>query len=89
MTSSCRRVLLGQQLLYNHPQVYDYSIPSTFATENPTLQKAVIDDDHVTQPPWNHRVDLTTLGGQAFRSFAKYNKYGEGKVTELQRLSWW
>ncbi|XP_071802431.1 plancitoxin-1-like [Asterias amurensis] len=67
---------IGQQLMYNYPQVYDSNIPPKLAKNVPSLVK-VTQGKHVTTKPWNKQVSLTSSGGQSFDSFAKFSNYGQ------------
>ncbi|XP_075433662.1 deoxyribonuclease-2-alpha isoform X2 [Ascaphus truei] len=67
---------IGTQLLYNTISAYDSSIPETFAADLPDLQAAA-KNGHVTSPPWNRQVTLTSAGGKNFTSFAKDGRFGD------------
>lgn len=64
---------IGTQLLYNNIRVFDYSIPDAFA-DLPDLASAA-KHCHVKAPPWNRQIQLNSLGGKTFYSFAKYNLF--------------
>lgn len=68
--------VIGQQLEYNYPKIYDHQLPSAFEKENPQMV-AALNGKHVTSSPWNKTVPLTTSGGTGFISFAKFSSFGE------------
>lgn len=65
---------VGNQLLYNYPQIFDSSLPPSFATKYPNMAAAVA-MKHVTASPWQKEVELKSLAGTSFISFAKYSKF--------------
>ncbi|XP_078545363.1 deoxyribonuclease-2-alpha [Lissotriton helveticus] len=65
---------IGTQLLYNNILVFDYSVPDAFAEDLPDLASAA-KHCHVKAPPWNRQIQLNSLGGKTFISFAKYNLF--------------
>ncbi|XP_033643199.1 plancitoxin-1-like [Asterias rubens] len=67
---------IGQQLMYNYPWVYDSNLPSDLVEKTPSIVSAA-NKKHVSSPPWNRSVSLTSSGGQSFTCFAKSTKYGE------------
>ncbi|XP_022085271.1 plancitoxin-1-like [Acanthaster planci] len=64
-----------QQLKYNHPGVYDSNLPSKLVGKTPSI-KHLVNNIHVTSPPWNRRLNLQSKSEQKFVSF---NKAGEWK----------
>ena len=49
--------LIGQQLLYNYPQVYDFHIPDNLKMKYGTVLDnlvKVVSGGHVTQAPWSN-----------------------------------
>ncbi|XP_051898075.1 deoxyribonuclease-2-alpha [Pristis pectinata] len=66
---------IGTQLLYNHPHVYDQSIPPSFGKDLPDLQSAA-SGKHKETPPWKRKVILSSAAGKQFTSFAKYKNFG-------------
>jgi len=78
---------IAQQMLYNHPQLFDQNVPAAFSKENPHLAQLVT-GGHVTEEPWNNKATLTSLAGHSFASFAKSTKYGKGNknITEYLEL---
>ncbi|XP_069783511.1 deoxyribonuclease-2-alpha isoform X2 [Narcine bancroftii] len=67
---------IGTQLLYNNPQIYDHSIPPSFAEDLPDLRSAMA-GKHKKTPPWNRKVILSSVKGKQFISFAKYKDFGD------------
>ncbi len=70
--------IIGEQLLYNYPQIYDYHIPSKLKWKNSNILENllnVLSGDHVKQGPWFNMKYLTTLGGQKMLSFAKFTQF--------------
>ncbi|XP_071491439.1 plancitoxin-1-like [Diadema antillarum] len=69
-------VKVAHQLLYNNPLVYDANIPQAFRLKFHDLL-SVTEGRHVESAPWNSSVVLTSAGGQAFISYAKFVKFDE------------
>ncbi|XP_072176525.1 plancitoxin-1-like [Diadema setosum] len=69
-------VKVAHQLLYNNPWVYDANIPQSFKAKFEDLV-SVTEGHHVESAPWNSSVVLTSAGGQAFTSYAKFVNFGE------------
>ncbi|MBN3290601.1 DNS2B protein, partial [Polypterus senegalus] len=65
---------IGEQLILNHPECYESSVPETFETDLPTLFK-LVSGGTIDTPPWNRQTDLTSLGGTTFSSFAKGGQF--------------
>ena len=76
---------VGLQLKYNYPNIYNYSLPAAFKSDNQNLT-SVIDGKYVETPPWNHTVSLSSVRGQEFISFAKYVDYGQGTNYQLSLI---
>ena len=70
-------ICLGKQLLYNYPQIYDYSLPDRFAAENPNMA-SVVEGGHIDRSPWKQFANLSSLAGEQFISFAKSQDFGKG-----------
>ncbi|KAK2186766.1 hypothetical protein NP493_189g00018 [Ridgeia piscesae] len=66
--------LIGKQMMYNMPWVYDFNMPDSFAKTSPQMA-LVLQNKHVKQQPWNNSVVLQSKGSQKFLSFAKYRKF--------------
>ncbi|XP_022085270.1 uncharacterized protein LOC110976371 [Acanthaster planci] len=67
---------VGQQLKYNNPWVYDANLPSGLVNHTPSIRD-VVNKQHITSPPWNRALDLTSKAGRKFVSFAKAGKFGK------------
>jgi deoxyribonuclease-2 len=80
---------IGKQLLFNNPQVYDYSIPNYFnkkTTQSSILSNliSVINGGHVKAPPWFNTVSFQTFNNRhEFLSFAKYGSFAQDLYTGL------
>jgi hypothetical protein len=78
--------LIGQQLLYNYPQVYDFHIPDNlkikYGTVLDNLMK-VVSGDHVKSMPWSNLNVLTTVGGEKLLSFAKFTNFQDDLYSGL------
>lgn len=68
--------MVGRQLIYNEPQIYSIIFPTNVSTIFPNIQNLVNGKRINTAPYWNE-VDLTTLDGETFKSFAKSSKFGK------------
>ena len=78
--------LIGQQLLYNYPQIYDYFIPENLKlTHSRVLENllSVISGNHIKQQPWSNVNLLTTTGGEKLLSFAKFTDFEEDLYSGL------
>ncbi|XP_071491461.1 plancitoxin-1-like [Diadema antillarum] len=69
-------VKVGRQLWYNNPWVYDANIPQSFRAQFDDLV-SVMEGQHVESAPWNNSVDLTSVNGRGFTSYAKFIKFNE------------
>ncbi|XP_022085065.1 plancitoxin-1-like [Acanthaster planci] len=67
---------IGQQLKYNYPWVYDNTIPPDLVGQTPSIVD-LVNNIHVTSPPWNCRLNLQSKNGQTFVSFNKAGKWGK------------
>lgn len=70
--------VIGQQLIYNEPDIYDAEIPEALSILLPHLANAA-KGEHVHSAPWFSSKLLSSVGGQVFTSFAKSGKFGKGK----------
>lgn len=80
--------LIGQQLLFTYPQVYDYYIPDKFKYSKSYSKvlsnlMRVINNEHVEQEPWYSSQKLTTLGGEEMISFSKYTEFEDDLYSGL------
>ncbi|XP_062560248.1 plancitoxin-1 [Armigeres subalbatus] len=67
---------IGQQLIMNEPHVYSYHIPSEWETRFPKLTQATEMKPITTSPYWN-AVNLKSIGGVVFHSFAKSRQFNK------------
>ena len=67
--------IIGKQLLFSYPQVYDSFIPEKLKTKELEPLLSVIRGEHVTQSPWSSVAELTTAGGERMISFAKFTNF--------------
>lgn len=66
--------VVGKQLIYNEPQIYDFSLPSNLETIYPNFED-LIQEKNIKKGPFSSDVELTTIDGVTFRSFAKSRKF--------------
>lgn len=66
--------LVGKQLIYNEPQIYETIFPQNLSTIYPNIQR-LADGKRINNAPFWNEVDLKTLGGSTFKSFAKSSKF--------------
>lgn len=55
-------------------------MPSWSQSALPQLYAYVVNDVHVSEEPWYNIEDFKSAGGTSFKSFAKFTKYGQGRV---------
>lgn len=68
--------IVGQQLIYNEPQIYESHLPMSLIETYPNIQR-LIDGKHIDNGPYYNDVDLKTLNGETFKSFAKSSKFSK------------
>lgn len=68
--------ILGIQLKYNQPQIYSTNIPSNLKETLPNLYDAATGST-IQQSPWYNLLNLTTISGITFTSFAKSRQFGK------------
>lgn len=68
--------IVGNQLIYNEPQIYESKLPQSFAMNYPNIQR-LIEGKRIKDGPFWNDADLTTLGGSTFKSFAKSSKFSK------------
>ncbi|XP_055898180.1 plancitoxin-1-like [Biomphalaria glabrata] len=68
--------VIGHQLYYYQPHVYDHYFPQDFVARFPILD-AIIKGGPVKGPPWFNLTSVTSLRGQSFLSFAKSDNFGD------------
>ena len=67
--------IIGGQLLYNHPYMYSINIPEWATKEKfPDFIQAT-KGKHIKKPPYFKTVQLESLKGVSFTSFAKYTLF--------------
>ncbi|KAM6216793.1 deoxyribonuclease-2-alpha [Rhynchocyon petersi] len=69
-------LMIGRQLTYTYPLVYDQKLEGIFFQKLPILME-VIKGHHVRQEPWNSSITLTSQAGITFQSFAKFTNFGD------------
>ncbi|VDM64644.1 unnamed protein product [Angiostrongylus costaricensis] len=65
---------IATQLYYNKPDIYSSQLPTAMAADYPVLAQ-VIAGKYKVGEPYHNIVELTTVGGQAFKSFAKTSEF--------------
>nr|XP_045617204.1 deoxyribonuclease-2-alpha-like isoform X2 [Procambarus clarkii] len=73
---------LGWQLLQNNPFIYASNMPETLSSQFFVLLK-VMQGERPQVSPWYRVAALTSVGGKAFTSFAKYKKYDQDLYASL------
>lgn len=68
--------IVGQQLIYNEVQIYDKQLSQSLQAIYPNVDR-LIRGEHIADAPFWNLVDLTTIGGQRFKSFAKSSKFSK------------
>lgn len=68
--------VVGNQLIYNEPQIYESKLPPSLASIYPNIQR-LIEGKRINNGPYWNDVDLKTLGGSIFKSFAKSSKFSK------------
>lgn len=80
--------LIGQQLLYSYPQVYDHYIPDKlkYSKINSKILNnliRVINNEHIENEPWYNVQKITTLAGEKMLSFAKFTDFQDDLYSGL------
>ncbi|CAG5133990.1 unnamed protein product, partial [Candidula unifasciata] len=65
---------VAKQLWYNEPHIYNHTVPASFSQDYPVLND-VIHGKTPPGPPYSSVLQMTSLGGQQFTSFAKSGKF--------------
>ncbi|OAD56982.1 Plancitoxin-1 [Eufriesea mexicana] len=68
--------IVGIQLMYNEIAVYARNIPDMLDKQYPALRNAT-KQQHIKNPPYNHKTIIKSLGEVEFTSFAKTGKWGK------------
>ncbi|MBN3286606.1 DNS2A protein, partial [Polyodon spathula] len=71
---------IAKQLQYIHIFSFDYDIPQTFPLD---LQCVAHRTCYPKKAPWDRKLEMTSLAGSTFVSFAKYAKYGDDLYSGL------
>lgn len=88
--------IVGKQLIYDEPQIYSSILPSNLVTSFTNIQSLIQGKRINTGPYWSD-VELTTINGESFKSFAKSSKFSKelyedwvtfGIVFQLDSYSW-
>lgn len=75
-------LLLGIQLQYNQPQIFSQNLPSALQGSLPNLYNAA-QGSSIQQSPWYNLLNVTTIGGTTFTSFAKTRQFGKELYADL------
>ncbi|XP_061390116.1 plancitoxin-1 [Musca vetustissima] len=67
---------VAEQLLFNEPNIYDHNIPNELHEKFPTFEK-VLKKDWIKTAPFNNVLNLISLEGSTFKSFAKSSKFNQ------------
>ncbi|XP_065366066.1 plancitoxin-1 [Calliphora vicina] len=67
---------IGEQLLFNEPNIYYDRVPVTLSDKFPHLEQA-IQKQWIRTEPFNNILDLKTLQGSIFKSFAKTSQFNK------------
>lgn len=68
--------VVGKQLIYNEPQIYESKLPQSLVETFPNIQ-SLINGKRINNGPYWNEVDLTTLNGDVFKAFAKSSKFSK------------
>lgn len=64
------------QLKYNQPQIYSQNLAYDLKVSIPNLYDAAMDNT-IQQSPWYNLLNITTINGAEFISFAKARQFGK------------
>ncbi|XP_073828628.1 deoxyribonuclease II [Musca autumnalis] len=67
---------VAEQLLFNEPNVYFHRIPNHLEDKFPTYAK-VLQKDWIKTEPFNNVLNLVSLEGRIFKSFAKSSRFNQ------------
>lgn len=67
---------IGEQLLFNEPNIYFQRLPVTLSDKFPHLEQA-INKQWIHQEPFNNVLNIQSLQGVGFKSFAKTSQYNK------------
>lgn len=68
--------VVGKQLIFNEPQIYESKLPQSLVGLFPNIQR-LIEGKRINNGPYWNDADLTTLNGEVFKSFAKSSKFSK------------
>lgn len=68
--------IVGKQLIYNEPQIYESKLPQSLISLYPNIGQLIEGKRIDVGPFWND-ADLTTIGGEPFKAFAKSSKFAK------------
>lgn len=68
--------IVGKQLIYDEPQIYSSILPTNLVTSFPNIQ-SLIQGKRINDGPFWSDVELTTINGESFKSFAKSSKFSK------------
>lgn len=74
--------IVGKQLIFNEPQIFDSSLPTNLETIYPNI-KDLIHGKRIKNSPFSNDVELTTINGASFQSFAKSSKFSKELYEDL------
>ncbi|XP_005175349.2 plancitoxin-1 [Musca domestica] len=67
---------VAEQLLFNEPNIYHHKITKELMEQFPTFEK-VLQKDWIKTEPFNNVLNLITLEGKTFKSFAKSSQFNQ------------
>ncbi|BFZ05876.1 hypothetical protein BsWGS_08914 [Bradybaena similaris] len=67
---------VATQLWYNEPHIYNLNVPDSFIQDYPDLNKVIHGHTHPGSPYYSV-LQMSSLGGEKFTSFAKSGEFGE------------
>jgi len=73
---------VGTQLFYNHAKLYSSSLPTSMASDNADLAQFIA-GHYKSGTPTTSTIDLVTVGGVHFRSFAKSADFNQDLYQSL------
>lgn len=68
--------VVGKQLVYDEPQIYSSILPPNLEASYPNIQ-SLIQGKRINNGPYWSDVELTTINGESFKSFAKSSKFSK------------
>lgn len=77
--------IVGEQLIFNEPQIYLSQLPESLSAAYPNIQR-LIEGKRINNGPYWNDVDLTTFNGDVFKSFAKSSKFAKELYEDYVRI---